>query len=117
MIEDEVAIVVAEAPEFAHRCLRLIGSADGDPGAGVVLAELADYVSGLAADMERFRPSLVRCLAAVEKVAATSADAEELVVWSFADNLSPDDLRRLEPWLGPRTRSLLDEADRTPAGQ
>jgi len=31
---------------------------------------------------------------AVEKVAETSDDAEELIVWSFFDNLSPDDTDR-----------------------
>jgi hypothetical protein len=49
----------------------------------------------------------------VEKVAETSEDAEELIVWSFFDNLSPDDVRRLDPWLGPATRALVDEADHT----
>ena len=84
---------------------------DGDPGAAAAFVELADYVSGLAEAVEQFRPALVRCLSAIETVAETSEDAEELIVWCLFDNLSPDDVRRLEPWLGPHTRSLLDGAD------
>ena len=72
--------------------------------------ELADYVAGLAAEIERFAPVLARCLEAVESVAASSEDAAELVAWAFLDSLSPDDRRRLAGWLGPRTRALLDES-------
>ena len=112
--------VISRVPGFLDRCLQLVAWADGDPGAGVVFTELADYVAGLVVDVEHTGPTLVRCLAAVETVATTSEDAEELVVWSFLDNLSPDVLRRLERWLGPRTRSFMDEAghaaaDGTPA--
>jgi hypothetical protein len=113
MIDDEVGLVLEVAPEFTDRYLDLVAAADGDPGAAATFVELADYVAGLATAVERFRPSLVRCLAGVEKVAETSEDAEELIVWSFFDNLSPDDVRRLDPWLGPATRALVDEADHT----
>jgi hypothetical protein len=120
MIEDEVA-VISRVPGFLDRCLQLVAWADGDPGTGVIFTELADYVAGLLADVGDSGPTLVHCLAAMETVAATSEDAEELVVWSFLDNLSPDELRRLERWLGPRTRSLMNDADHpaadvTPAG-
>lgn len=111
MAESEVSHVLEGTPEFLDRYLELVEWADGDPGAPAVFAELADYVAHLVAELERFRPTLERCLAAVEKVAEHSADAEELVIWSFFDNLSPDDVSRLEPWLGPRTRALLDEVD------
>jgi len=47
-------------------------------------------------------------------VAETSENAAELVVWSFLDNLSPDDVSRLDRWLGPCTRTLLDDADSAP---
>jgi hypothetical protein len=114
VIDDDVALVLAGTPEFVDRYLELVEATDDDPGAAVTFAELADYVAELGKRVEKFRPALVGCLAAVEKVAETSEDAEELIVWSFFDNLSPDDIRRLDPWLGPRTRSLLDEADRTP---
>jgi hypothetical protein len=114
VIDDDVALVLAGAPEFVDRYLELVEATDDDPGAAVTFAELADYVAELGKRVEEFRPALVSCLAAVEKVAETSEDAEELIVWGFFDNLSPDDIRRLDPWLGPRTRFLLDEADRTP---
>jgi len=113
MIDDETAEVLERAPEFADRYRELVESADDDPGAPAVFAELADFVAGLVAEVERFRPTLERCLAGVEKVAEGSPDAEDLVVWSFFDNLSPDDVRHLEPWLGPCTRALLDEADQS----
>jgi hypothetical protein len=111
MMDDEVAQLLERAPEFGDRYRELVAWADGDPGAAAVFAELADYVAGLVAEVERSRPSLERCLAGVEEVAGRSPDAEELVVWSFFEGLSPDDVRRLGPWLGPRTRALLDEVD------
>jgi hypothetical protein len=109
MIDDEVSLLLDQAPEFTDRYLDLVEAADGDPGAAAAFVELADYVAGLATALEQFRPALVHCLGAVEKVAETSENAEELIVWSFFDNLSPDDIRRLDLWIGPRTRSLLDE--------
>jgi hypothetical protein len=114
MIDDEVTQVLDSAPEFTDRYLELVRAADGDPGASAVFAELAEYVAGLVGELDHVRPRLERCLAGVEKVAASSDDAEELVIWSFFDNLSPDDVGRLEPWLGPRTRALLDEVDQLP---
>jgi len=110
MIESEVALVLERAPDFGGRYLEMVDQADGHPGAAAAFVELADYVSGLAAGVERFRPELVRCLAAIECVAETSENAEELVVWSLFDNLSPDDVSRLDQWIGPRTRMLLDDA-------
>src|ERR1700722_3718976 len=111
MIPGEVHHVLQGAPSFVDRYLELVDAADGDPGAAAVFAELADFVAELMEELERVVPTLELCLAGVEKVAAGSPDAEELVLWSFFDNLSPDDVRRLQPWLGPRTRSLLDEVD------
>jgi hypothetical protein len=34
-----------------------------------------------------------------------------VVGYAFLDSISPDDRRRIRPWLGPRTRLLLDELD------
>jgi len=116
MMDDEVTLVLEAAPEFVDRYLDLVETADGDPAAAATFTELADFVAGLVAEIERFRPSHEHCLAAVERVAETSDDAEDLVVWSFFDNLSPDDIRRLERWMGPRTRALLDDADYAPPG-
>ena len=112
--EAEVGLLLERAPEFTDRYLDLVSTCDGDPGAAATFVELADYVAGLAEAVERFRPTLVGCLSAVEAVAERSENAEELIVWSFFDNLSPDDVSRLDPWLGPRTRTLIDEADRSP---
>ena len=111
-LEEEVELVLEAVPGFRDRYLELAEVADGDPGAAVVLAELADYTALLVAEMERVHGALGDCLAAVERVAARSDAAEELVVCAFFDDLSPDELGRLEPWIGPRTRSLLDHADR-----
>jgi hypothetical protein len=116
MIDDEVAMVLAAAPGFVDRYLELVQAADEDPGSAATFAELADYVAGLMAAVEEVRPILVSCLGALEEVAETSEKAEELIIWSFFDNLSPDDVRRLDRWLGPETRSLLDQADRGPQG-
>jgi hypothetical protein len=114
MIDEDVSTVLRAAPEFADRYLKLVEAADGDPGAPVTFTELADFVAGLVAEVERLGPVLVRCLEGVETVAAVSPDAEELIAWSFFDNLSPDDLRRLGPWFGPRTRALLEDVERAP---
>jgi hypothetical protein len=114
VIEHEISLVLEAVPEFTDRYLSLVEAADEDPGAAAMFVELADYVAELVAELERSRPTLERCLAGVEKVADTSVDAEELLIWAFFDNLSPDDVRHLDPWLGPRTRILLDETDQSP---
>lgn len=111
MLDPEVVTVLEAAPGFVDRYLDLVESADGDPGVAATLTELADYVAGLVAEIEHFRPVLARCLAGVESVAVTSDDGAELVAWAFLDSLSPDDRRRVVGWLGPRTRALLAEVD------
>ena len=104
----EVDTLLAEVPEFRGRYLELVAVADDDPGATEAFAELAEFVAELAAGLEQFRPLLTRCLAAVEQVASTSDEAEELVGWSFLDYLSLDTRRTLLPWLGPSTRAVLE---------
>jgi hypothetical protein len=81
---------------------------DDDPGAAEAFCELAEFVAELASGVERYRPVLTRCLAAVEEVASSSDDAEELVGWSFLDYLSLDARRTLLPWLGPGTLAVLE---------
>jgi hypothetical protein len=115
MMDSQVAMVLEAAPGFVDRYLDLAEGADGDPGMAATFTELADYVSGLAAEIDRFRPVLARCLEAVESVAISSDDGAELVAWAFLDSLSPDDRRRLEGWLGPRTRALMEDVDPGPA--
>ena len=115
-LDPDVVSLLEAAPGFVGRYLDLAQSADGDPGVAATLTELADYVAGLVAEMEHFRPVLARCLAGVESVAVTSDDGAELVAWAFLDSFSPDDRRRVGGWLGPRTRALLAEVDPGPDG-
>ena len=114
MFDPEVDLILRAVPEFAGAYLELVAAHDGDPGAAAAFAELAEFAAALAVEMERFRPLLTRMLAGVEQVAARSEDAEEVVGWGFLDNLSPDDLRRLEPWIGPATKALLEELELPP---
>ena len=106
-MQPELVTILEAAPEFAPRYLELVAAVDGDPGPAAAFAELADFAAELAVTIDRYRPALTRILAGVEEVADRSADAEELVGWAFLDALSPDDLRRLEPWFGPATRAVL----------
>lgn len=111
MVAPEVWTLLSEVPEFLDHLLELVEAVDGDPGAPAAFAELADFVASLVS-----RPSpplgvLARCLAGVEKVARESDDAEGLVGWAFLDSLSPDDLHRISPWLGPRTLELAGELE------
>jgi hypothetical protein len=114
MLDAEVAVVLDATPGFVDRYLDLTEAADGDPGMAATFTELADYVAGLVAGIEGDTATLARCLEAVESVAVSSEDAAELVAWAFLDSLSPEDRRRLEAWLGPRTRALLQEVDPDP---
>lgn len=112
MIDPETAVILSAVPEFRGRYLTLVEEADGDPGGPVAFEELAQFAAELAVQIERSRPVLARVLAGVEEVArASPGTAEELVGWAFLDSLSPDDLARLVPWLGPATRRVLDELD------
>ena len=104
----EVAVLLRGVPEFAGRYLELVELADGIPGANEAFADLAEYVAELVTGLEQFRPVLSKCLSAIEEVATTSDDAEELVGWSFLDYLSIDARRALLPNLGPRTLSILE---------
>jgi hypothetical protein len=109
--EAEVAAVLATVPEFWARYLELVDGCDGDPGAAVVFGELAELVTELARGPEELRPVLARCLVAVESVAQWSDDADELVAWSFLEGVAPDALPVVAPWLGSRTRALLEQLD------
>jgi hypothetical protein len=115
VIDPEIATVLEAAPEFTDRYLAVAEAADGDPGAAAAFTELADFVGDLVAGIERDDRLLEQCLAGVESVAATGAEAEELVAWAFLDSLSPDDRRVLMARFGPRTRALALELDPGPA--
>jgi hypothetical protein len=105
---NEVRTLLREVPEFADRYLDLVEAADGLPGENEAFCALAEFVSELASGMENFQPVLTRCLGAVERVASSSEDAEELIGWSFLDYLSLDARRALLPWFGPRTFAMLE---------
>jgi hypothetical protein len=109
--EDPVKVLLDALPGFVGRYLSLAEAADGEPGAAAAFTELADYVADLVAELDSIAPVLARGLAAIEAVARTSDDHAELVAWAFLDSLSPDDRRRIEVWLGPCTRRLLEEVD------
>lgn len=105
---EEVKVLLQAVPEFSQRYLGLVEEADGHPGSNEAFSELADFVAELASGLEQFRPLLVRCLSAIERVATASGDAEELVGWCFLDYLSLDTRRAVIPWLGPSTLSILE---------
>lgn len=107
----EVTSLLTVIPEFLGRYLELVELADDDPGAAETFRELAAFVEELVAGLEQFRPLLIRCLDAVEKVASDSDDAQELVGWSFLDYLSLDARRTVLPWLGPRTLAIQEEIE------
>jgi hypothetical protein len=107
----EVAVLLRAVPEFRDRYLALVEAADDDPGPAQAFGELAEFVSELADRLVGLHPVLTRCLEAVEQVAATSDDAEELVGWSFLDYLSIEARRCILAWLGPRTREILESVE------
>ncbi|MGA2522365.1 MAG: hypothetical protein ABSG81_16275 [Acidimicrobiales bacterium] len=107
----DLPTLLGAVPGFAPHYLDLVEAADGDPGVPATLTALADYVAGLAAEVERRRPGLEACLGVVETVAAGSEDGSELVAWAFLDSLAPEERGRLVPWFGPRTRALLRELE------
>ncbi|MGA2307880.1 MAG: hypothetical protein ABSH29_27380 [Acidimicrobiales bacterium] len=111
MIAPEVATLLETVPEFVDRFLDLTEAADGDPGGPAAFTELADFVATLLSRRSPSHGVLSRCLACVERVARESDDADELVCWSFLDSLCPEDLRRVAPWLGPRTLALAEELE------
>lgn len=105
--------ILSVLPEFADHYMTLVEDADGDPSPPAVFSELADYVAELIEQFEACEPQLVRCLGAIEQVATSSDDAQELVGWAFLDSLSPDHLRRLDPWFGSGTRAMLEELEQS----
>ncbi len=110
--DPSVGALLHQVPEFLPVYLELISTFDDAPGEAVVFTELADFVAGRLSALEAERPVLERALGAIEMAADTEAgESAELVGYAFLDSLSPLDRERIRPWLGPRTRSLLDEID------
>lgn len=106
--DGEVVTLLLSVPELVPAYLELTDEADDDPGAAAVFEALADLVVELLADARASGDVLARCLGAVEQVASTSPDADELVAWSFLDALAPAERAALRPLLGPATRALAD---------
>jgi hypothetical protein len=106
-----VTVLLSRVPEFGPAYLALVEAFDDDPGGPAVFTELADFVSERLVAIEAERPVLERALAAVESVATAGGEADDLVGYAFLDSLSPEDRRLIAPWLGPATRSLMDELD------
>ncbi|MGA7419184.1 MAG: hypothetical protein WB765_04885 [Acidimicrobiales bacterium] len=99
-------------PEFEPVYLDLVSTFDDAPGEAVVFTELADFVASRLTAVETDQPVLERALGAIEIVAeGEDIESAELIGYAFLDSLSPLDRDRIRPWLGPRTRSLLEELD------
>jgi hypothetical protein len=110
--DQAVAVVLDQVPEFETAYLDLVSTFDDAPGGPAVFTELADFVASRLAWMEADRPVLERTLRAIEIVAdGQDGESVALVGYAFLDSLAPIDRDRIRPWLGPRTRSLLDELD------
>ena len=106
-----VTTLLSGVPEFGPAYLALVEVFDDDPGGPAIFTELADFVSERLLAIEAERPVLERALAAVELVATSGGEADELVGYAFLDSLSPEDRRLITPWLGPATRLLMDDLD------
>jgi hypothetical protein len=109
-----VDALVSGLPEFVPRYLDLVAGCDDDPGGPLILMGLADFVAERLVAFEAERAVLDRALGLVEHVIDGSDDpdgASELVGLAFFDSFSPDDRRRLAPWLGARSRLALETLD------
>lgn len=101
-------------PEFVPIYLALAEACDDDPGEPVVFAELADFVADRLALLETGRPVLERALAIIEAHLDEAEDIDEaadVIGLAFFDSFSPEDRRRLVPWLGPRSLATLESLD------
>jgi len=107
----EVGLVLRRVHRLAERYVELARVAGGHPGGAVVFEELAELARDLARAGDGAAARLAELMAAVEEVATESPDAEELVGGAFLESLSPDDLMRLDPLMGHRTRAVLDELE------
>jgi hypothetical protein len=106
--------VIGRLPEFLPTYLALAEACDDDPGEPAVFIELADFVAERLAALERGRPELERALDLVEAhldEAGDTGGAADLVGLAFFDSFSPEDRRRLLPWLGPRSLATLEALD------
>lgn len=113
----EVATLIQAVPEFVFRYLDLVEEADGVPGAEAVFCDFADFVSDVATKGDEQAPAmLARYVTAIETVASTSEDAEDLIGWSFLDYLSLEARQAILPLIGPATLAILETVESPNAG-
>jgi hypothetical protein len=112
-----VDALMEDLPEFMPTYRGLFQACDDDPGEPVVLMELADFVTARLAVLVNEGPLVERALAVVETLIDSLGDDEigcEMVGLAFFDSFSFEERQLLAPWLGPRSRSLLDALDVSP---
>jgi hypothetical protein len=112
------ADLVRELPEFMPRYLELIEAGDDDPGAPVVLMELAEFVTSRLRVVEIEGSMLTRALGMVEALLDAHDHDDvgaELVRDAFLDTFTVEDRRLLTPRLGPRSLHLLESLERASA--
>lgn len=107
-------------PELAPSRHESTGNIDGIPLDPLLFVELADLVALRLACLDADRDVLVRAFAAVEELVSSCAHDEQsaavaMVADAFFDSFSPESTHRLEPWLGPSSRALLEALDASPA--
>jgi hypothetical protein len=106
--------LIGDLPEFIPIYRDLVDQFDDDPGEPAVLMELADFVADRLGALAKERLVVERALDVVEALLDSMADDVigcELVGFAFFDSLSIEHRRCLVPWLGPRSRSLIDALD------
>jgi len=111
-IDGATATLLSLVPELRTAYLELVELVDDDPGPAAVFAELAALVAGWLASVGQTQPALDRAFRALEAVAEdASEEALELVGYAFFDNLSPDEQRAAQRWIGPCTRAMMEVLD------
>ncbi len=102
-------------PEFLAAYHDLVDACGDDPGEALVLIELADFVaerlSLLETEADAVRRALGTIEACIDALDPEDQGALETLAGAFFDSFSPEDYRRLVPWLGPASRALVEEMD------
>ena len=110
--------MLERVPEFAPNVAALVKEHDDDPGEPMVLIELADFIAPRLDAMTTERMVVEAAMAFVETLLDYRADDEvgwELFGAAFFDSFTPEDQRRLAPWLGTAgPGSLMDALDAPP---
>jgi hypothetical protein len=104
--DSAIAILRSKLPEFEDHYLDLLDIYDEDLTPEIVLMELADFVANLV--ITGGEEMLERCCAAVEDLAAGTADGPELVSYCFLNELPLGSRQAVGSYLG-RVSSHLAE--------